>query len=78
VLAERTAGFADVAAQLRAAGQQQELTRPVEKLVFSYAHMFLNRLLDLGQDDKERACYEFLRRFHESTLARGRQRAPTT
>ena len=72
-LEKRDQGLHEVANLLRQGEQDGVLHRSVDELVFSYTHMFLNRLLYLGKDDRERACYEFIRRFHESALACRRQ-----
>ena len=58
--------------QVRQASASGQLTRPLEDLASSYAHMHVNRLLRSSQRAHEFVLMDFLARLYESWLARRR------
>jgi thiopeptide-type bacteriocin biosynthesis protein len=68
-----------VAAELRSAAEDGELTTSIESIAASYVHMFANRVLRSAARPQEFVIYDFLERAYESQLARARKAgaAPT-
>jgi thiopeptide-type bacteriocin biosynthesis protein len=69
-LDRRSAKLAPLVAQLRALESEGKLTAPVESLVTSYLHMFVNRLIRSDARAHELVLYDLLHRLTVSRLAR--------
>lgn len=74
-LDRRSARLAPLVAELRALESRGELTVPLRDLVFSYLHMFVNRLIRSDARAHELVLYDLLHRLTVSRLAR-EKRAP--
>lgn len=66
----RSERLAPLAAELRAHARTGELTVPVEDLVVSYIHMFVNRLIRTDARAHELVLYDLLHRLTVSRLVR--------
>ena len=69
-LDRRSAKLAPLVAELRALESRGELTVPLRDLVFSYLHMFVNRLIRSDARAHELVLYDLLHRLTVSRLAR--------
>jgi len=74
-LDRRSAALAPLVAQLRALEAEGKLAAPIESLVTSYMHMFVNRLIRSDARAHELVLYDLLHRLTMSRLARAN--APT-
>jgi thiopeptide-type bacteriocin biosynthesis protein len=72
-LDRRSAKLAPLVAELRALQSRGELTVPLDGLVTSYIHMFVNRLIRSDARRHELVLYDLLHRLTVSRLARGSQ-----
>jgi hypothetical protein len=66
-----------IAAELAAAERAGELTRPIEVLAGSYAHMSANRLLRSAAREQELVIYDLLERAYASRAAREKKTRAT-
>ncbi len=71
-LDRRSARLAPLVAELRALESRGELTVPLRDLVFSYLHMFVNRLIRSDARAHELVLYDLLHRLTVSRLARAK------
>lgn len=69
-LDRRSAALAPLVAQLRALESEGRLTAPIDALVTSYLHMFVNRLIRSDARAHELVLYDLLHRLTVSRLAR--------
>ena len=74
-LARRSAALSGIARELRARERQGRLAAPVDELVFSYLHMFVNRMSRSAGPEHELVLYDFLVQLYGSRLARERKAA---
>ncbi len=74
-LDRRSVALAPLVAQLRALESEGKLTAPIDALVTSYLHMFVNRLIRSDARAHELVLYDLLHRLTVSRLAR-RHAAP--
>ena len=70
-LDRRSAKLAPLVAELRARESRGQLTVPVDNLVTSYIHMFVNRLIRSDARRHELVLYDLLHRLTMSRLAAG-------
>ncbi|HEV3049824.1 MAG TPA: lantibiotic dehydratase [Longimicrobium sp.] len=70
LLRRRSGHVRGVVEELRHAEFRGELSVPLDELVFSHTHMFVNRLLRENQPQQERLFYDYLARAYRSALAR--------
>jgi thiopeptide-type bacteriocin biosynthesis protein len=72
ILRARSARLAPTAARLLELERDGSLDPPLPRLLQSYLHMHVNRLVRMPAMDTERTVYELLARYHESHMARQR------
>jgi thiopeptide-type bacteriocin biosynthesis protein len=70
VLANRSKRLAPLVAELKAAAQAANLSRPLPDLASSIIHMHVNRLLRSEPRKQELVLYDFLLRLYGSAIAR--------
>jgi thiopeptide-type bacteriocin biosynthesis protein len=70
LIKEREAGFLPIAKQLRLKEKKQSLERPLDDLMASYIHMFMNRLFRSQNRKYELVIYDFVYRTYTSQNAR--------
>jgi thiopeptide-type bacteriocin biosynthesis protein len=70
LLAQRSALLCPIAAELRDATAQGQLTAPLHDIAWSYLHMYANRLLRSSQRSQELVLYELLDRHYAAQQAR--------
>jgi len=72
VLARRSKALAPIVRELQARERRGVLSAPVERLVPSYVHMFVNRLSRSAGPEHELVLYDFLVQLYRSEIARAR------
>lgn len=70
VLARRSAAVAPLIREMHELQVRRDLSCPLEQIVHSLIHMFLNRVLRSSQRLQEMVIYEFLARLYDSEVAR--------
>jgi lantibiotic biosynthesis protein len=69
-LSRRSAAVAPLIQEMHELQVRRELSCPLEQIVHSLIHMFLNRLMRSSQRLQEMVVYEFLARLYDSEVAR--------
>jgi lantibiotic biosynthesis protein len=69
-LERRSIEIAPIVSTLRAAVASGAVEGPIEELLLSYTHMFVNRVEAVEPTHVESQYYDFLRRIHVATMAR--------
>lgn len=76
MLSKREMGIAPLAARLRQYEQEKSLSLPLDDLMSSYIHMFMNRLFRSQNRKYEMVIYDFLYRSYHSQYARLKYQKP--